>query len=852
MLAPFSRFGPGKDHGMSTVSSPPPRLDPAATPAEKPEAQTLQVARIPTLLFGVLGLIILCPLVQWLELGSKESASFSSIGLPPVAVLILCGMVLSVVLASLFKKFSPRADFILLYAMFMVGTTICSTGLIRPIYGHITAVMDELIDRKVDTVAPGYNVLKPEAFPKLTTPLITIPNAITEEEQRAAAALRAKRDEEYRPLVEYAKQLRRDTADSPPNVNHENKLYRIAPGTGILADTGLRLKWWYRERFLRDNFGAIKKDVEAWKLIQNGATPVPTETMPGVPQPTIDRIKADPPGGFAVWFSDKILTNVKATHALAKIGGGIEVETRTIPWSLWAMPIINWSIFSLMIIALLLCLAEVLRRIWLRIENLPMPLVEVPDGLISLLPGGTRRPESVQWLLPIGVVIGAIWVSVFAAQHFGLPGFSGINPAYTSISLTNALQEIPFKYIGGSQINFSPLLIAVGLLVSIEVSRSVWGIYGLSALALMVLGVLGISAATVVPPVQIRTYNYREFPFWDDQFAGALMMMAIWLLWASRWRLVEILAGIWRPPEPAKLGDPLISPRLLPILLLVLLIALPCYMWYMGLTSVKLLAIVLGVFLLFAIAGARLRAETGFLLAPAMPLMSRYNLMLGGAWSFGAQGSAAGNSFFVLSNSLISTILPQTLEITAMAQRQRVSLRRIFVGMMLAAGVALAIGMPFMLFWQYSQSGIVDNGSGGKDAMYMFYRFAGRDLDQGQFETVRIVATCVGAAVMLVLLVCRSFFLSFPLHPIGYVVVAGYTAGQYFNPQGAVNILWGPMLIAWLIKRTIFKVGGTELFGRLLPLFKGVIVGHLLAIVFWAVLRALAVVDPTKAIFFIW
>lgn len=141
--------------------------------------------------------------------------------------------------------------------------------------------------------------------------------------------------------------------------------------------------------------------------------------------------------------------------------------------------------------------------------------------------------------------------------------------------------------------------------------------------------------------------------------------------------------------------------------------------------------------------------------------------------------------------------------------------------------------------------------AGGKDAMYIFYRFAGKNLDQGQFETVRLVATGIGAGIMFVLLFCRSKFLSFPIHPIGFVVTAAFSTGQYFNPQASVNFIWGPMLIAWLLKSAIYKVGGTELFARLLPLIRGVIVGHLVAIVVWAVVRQVFMDSPAP-LFFTW
>ncbi len=800
---------------------------------------------------GVAGLVVLCPIVQWLEIGGTETSSFSAIGVPPVAVVMLCGLVLGALLAGLIKKFSPRADFIMLYAMFSIGTLVCSSGLVRPIYGHITPLMDELLKRKVDTVRVGYEWQKASVFPKLTTPLIPEAQAKTIEERQA-------RDVAYADLIEFTDQLRRSPRDVPPMKNHTVERYRLTDEQGRLTQIGVKLGWWWRERFLHDAFGGVKKDVEAWKEIEKGAGTQPSGALAGYPDKTIERLKADRPGGMGKWFSRVFLSEVQVTHGkqiLDGTGAVVQVdESRVIPWHLWGWPIFNWTVFSLLVIGMLTCLSEVLRRLWLQNENLPMPLVEVPNGIMSWMPGSPVS-SGPKWMMTVGMLVGIIWVSMPAATHYRIPGLQFF-PGLGIQNLTPMFATYPWKFIGTVWLCYHPLLICIGLLVTLEISRSIWTTTWLCNLALVVLGVVGISAATMPTPREIKGFEYRNFPFWDDQIAGAMLVMTMWMMWASRKRLVDMLAGLWRKPNPEDLGDALISPRVLPVLLVALMIALPSYAWFMGATSIKFLVMLFGLFFAFAIAAARLRAETGFLIVPAMTTMSRYNLMFAGAKTFGAEAASTGNSFFFLSSSLISVILPQQLEIMSLAQRQRVSLRRLGLGMMLAAVVALAVSMPFLLIWQYGTAGGVSpvnwtSMAGGKDGVYTLYRFAGRNLDQGRFETVRLVATGVGGLIMFVLLFLRSRFLGFPIHPIGYVATGAFVTGLYFNVFANINMIWGPMLIAWLIKRTIYKIGGNELFTRLLPLIRGVIIGHLGAIVFWAVWRQIFM-PGTEGLFFTW
>lgn len=822
------------------------------------------------MVLGVLGLIILCPVVQWLELGTKDNASFSSIALPPVAIMALCGLVLAALLAALVKRVRPQADFILLYAMFLVGATVCSTGLVRPIYGHMVAIMDELLQRKVETVRTGYKVQDATVFPKLTTEL---PPEIFPTDPDKAKRER-ERNLQYEPLTQFVTQLRRDPKDQAPKINHADPRYDLgvkvkqADGTEKLEERGvfealpIQMGWWWRERFLRDTFGGIKKDVEAWRDIEKGASNAPLGALPGYPQEVIDRVKQNPPSGMAQWFSDSVLGSVKASHekvVLTPAGQRESVKvTQTIPWNLWLWPVVTWTIFALMVIAFLICLAEVLRRIWLRIENLPMPLVEVPDGAMSLMPGTRGRGAQFSPLILVGLAIGLAYFSALAWKHFKLPGGDSI-PNFYMIDLTPMLRDPPYKYIGGAQLWFSPLLIAIGCLISLEVSRSIWSIYFIAAVALMVLGSLGIAYETVTPPQQVVKFAFRNYPFWDDQLAGAMIVLSTWLLWVSRSRLWDIFSAIWRPVDARKVGQWYIHPKVLPFALLGLMIAMPVYAWMMGVNSFWFLLMLFGLFTLFVIAAARLRAETGLLIAPAIPSMHRYSVMFGAGKTFGEAG-VVGNSFFWLSNSLVTTLLPAQLELMSLAERRKVSLRRMAGGMMLAAIVALGISMPMAVFWQYSMPGGMstpnDVGFGGaKDSMYIFYRFSGKGLDQGQIETVRVVATAIGGAIMLGLLAARTFLLGFPFHPIGYVVVAAsFGAGVAFNPQMGTNIIWGPILLAWLIKSSIYKIGGTELFTRLLPVFRGVILGHLVAMVIWAIARPMINSHYSQdfALFFTW
>ena len=60
-----------------------------------------------------------------------------------------------------------------------------------------------------------------------------------------------------------------------------------------------------------------------------------------------------------------------------------------------------------------------------------------------------------------------------------------------------------------------------------------------------------------------------------------------------------------------------------------------------------------------------------------------------------------------------------------------------------------------------------------------------------------------GFVITILLVVLRSVFLRFPLHPLGFVMVMSYAAP-----------IWGPFFIVWIIKSLVLRIGGM---GRLSP-----------------------------------
>jgi hypothetical protein len=79
------------------------------------------------------------------------------------------------------------------------------------------------------------------------------------------------------------------------------------------------------------------------------------------------------------------------------------------------------------------------------------------------------------------------------------------------------------------------------------------------------------------------------------------------------------------------------------------------------------------------------------------------------------------------------------------------------------------------------------------------------------------VNTAIGAAIMLMLMLARWYYVWWPLHPLGYPI----------GPIVIMDHLWFNMFLAWLIKVVVLRYGGVALYRRTRPFFMGMIVGHI-------------------------
>ena len=533
----------------------------------------------------------------------------------------------------------------------------------------------------------------------------------------------------------------------------------------------------------------------------------------------------------------------------------------TIPWRIWTKPLLAWGTFIFLCFLAILFLVEVLRQQWVERENLAFPLAVLPSALIDETTGQGRLRHRLlaSPLLWLGVAVPVVLLALSGLKHYekGHLTFGEL-----MVNFNTVFTAPPWDAIQKNIFVVSPLLIGVGYLVHLEVSRSIW-IFFLLGAAYMLLAV-NVGWNMVERPPEPLDWDAPPYPFPRDQAMGAMIALAALLLWRSRAGLWGLLKAPFSRFGAKASGGPGFMPKRLAawgFIICFVLLALtmgamfrlppgfpPPDLDVTGRIGSVNWALIIGwlvVFFLMVVALARLRAEAGVPNNFLVPSMVRMPRVWGGPPVWGWQSNNAINQFAWMPLSSLPAMAPLGLEGLALARRHGPSPRVLGLACALAFVVALVGGGLCFLWNCYVQGeGYIGNESisHGTLPVWVFYRARGKNLEVGYFHKAQAIAMVVGLVLMTGLMVARSKWLRFPLHPLGYLIWCVVPAHGAFMQHATVkwvHLLWAPMFIAWLIKRTVIRYGGMRLYQRLLPFFLGLILGQLLMLVFWTLVHPL-------------
>ncbi len=496
----------------------------------------------------------------------------------------------------------------------------------------------------------------------------------------------------------------------------------------------------------------------------------------------------------------------------------------SVPWALWAIPLLQWTGFLLISWAGLFCLLSLFQRRWAEQEHLRFPLLYLPLEMTQVATG--RRPAFFRDRL--------MWIGFGVGFWYALPVvLSPIVPNMPDWKVTwRPFQELvqwPWRELRSVFFRPLPHLIGLGYLMSTENLFSIWASYVAQRL-------FWVAAAWV---------GFRR-PAWNasgehPQAMGAIVALALLLLWSNRKSLGAAARALLGARTDERATDDVPSGAALGIaiagfaaaVLWARLVGVPLWM------GLFVFALIFAGGLVYA----RIRAETGLPSYWALPFRFEERAFMMDLFGRRAvSGGVQELTTFTTLGWMTTGQYPQMgayhLENLRLARVAGLARRHMFVLGLGAIALGLLIGYCTHLGTFYDIGALSSIGADG-DGYYEVRWARGCYSQILTYEHLREspaiwpnVARLTGGAIVLLLAVLRANSARWPVTPWGYLVACSYG-----------TTYWASFLLTWAAHRLILRYGGMRTHVRAVPFFLGMSFGYMAATVA-ALIVAFAVGKP--------
>jgi hypothetical protein len=472
----------------------------------------------------------------------------------------------------------------------------------------------------------------------------------------------------------------------------------------------------------------------------------------------------------------------------------------------WAVPIASWTLFTLALVLVMVCINVLLRKQWIENEKLAYPIVELPFDM--------TRERGAPFFSNRG-----LWLGISVAGTISLlNGLSYFHPAIPRIpiwvtSLNRFFTVKPFNAIYSMNVTLYPFAIGLGFLMPLSLAFSYW-IFYLFWQAQRVIGShLGLS-------------SLPGFPYPMAQVRGVWMGLLLFALWGGRKHFARVLKkaftsrGIDDSNEPLTYRNAVIG----------MAIGAGVILGFCYLAGLSLWFSLSFFFIYFALSTTitRIRAELG---PPAHDMYGSgpdYILTtLLGTRRIGQQNLTIMTLFYWINReSYRAHPMPHQLEGFKLAHRNG----------MRGNGVILAILLATILgalscFWAFLHAGYQLGTEARLYRTTWFARegytiLASRLAHPTDVSYTDLFFMGIGFVFTITTLLIRTKYLWWTLHPVGYAVTGWWIIGR----------LWFPLLVSSIVKWGTLKFGGARAYRHLVPFFQGLILGDFVMGSLWSIL----------------
>jgi len=471
----------------------------------------------------------------------------------------------------------------------------------------------------------------------------------------------------------------------------------------------------------------------------------------------------------------------------------------------WLVPLAVWSVFVFAFVSFMLSLSLLLRRQWIEKERLTFPIVYFPLELTR--EGGSLWRDRLLW---IGFLIPLLLQSLAALNFLypSVPHFP-LKPS-PQLALGRFLTSDPSSPLANITLAFYPMALGISYFVQLEVLFSFWFFYWFARLEEIICIALGFRA----PGVSARM---AEMPYLNQQSLGAFVALGAVALWLARGHIADAIGQALRLAKYPASAEVVGSHRTALAGLAVSGLFLVSFCFLAGI-PLHIIALFFTIYFLTVLGMSRIRAEAGLPWAFGPHHPPHIFMMWGvGPRNIGNRAMTALTYLEWFDWDWRTCAMPYHMEALKIASSAGLKNRDMVKAILFASGLSIIATFFALLVLYYSQ--------GAESGKLDFYRTRWAAMPIGLLRTwvdsaaganwAELAGGVAGAAMVIILSWCRTRWLWWPFHPVGYAL----------SPTWTPVWLWCPLFVVWLAKSLILRYGGNRLYRRGIPLAIGLILG---------------------------
>lgn len=500
-----------------------------------------------------------------------------------------------------------------------------------------------------------------------------------------------------------------------------------------------------------------------------------------------------------------------------------------IPWRAWVRPLAAWGPLIVASWVMMMGLGMILFPQWRERERLSFPLLTMYEALIEAPEPGRRFPPVVTrglfWIGAGTVLILHSFNGLEYHTHGGFPGFP-LSWNFWQLFQDGMLRNAPWTLRGG-QIYFT--LIGIVYFMPNRISFSIW--FGCVVFAVYLM------LKWTYFPVLVGDMVELDFK------TGAWILFGLAILWIGRahWRQVG-RAMVSRGRDGEAIRD-----RTAGWLFLGGALAMFGWFLWVGLSVGASAGFVLfGV--MISLLASRIVCEAGLPLLNFSPFMPvRFiSFFPRGWWSNTAVYMCGYMAVLFNFGSRICAAVMSCLGMGLDPERPPREQSRVAYLLLAVLGIGILVAGAVLLNIVYTHTTAIDGQSAMGGISYrrmlssmgtvsQFHAGVAFTPPMGQRWPSLILGALVAAGLMAG---CLSFP-RWPIHPIALLFVGSFIG----------DAIWPSIFFGWLLKTLITKYGGARSYRAAQPLFIGLVMGEVFAVVVWTVVPVLMILfgsDPTS------